>query len=68
MKTLKNWDLCHKITQFKHFQVEYTKKSGHLMRVFQKIGKFAIFSRQLTSNLTNWVENSKKSDFSAKRI
>ena len=68
MNTLKNWDLCHKITQFKHFQEEYTENSGHLMRVFRKIEKFAIFSRQLTSNLTNWVENSEKSDFSAKWI
>ena len=65
MKTPKNWDLRHKITQFKRFQAEYTENSGHSMRVFQKIGKFAIFSRQLTSNLTNWVENSEKSDFSA---
>ena len=50
------------------FKPEYTKNSGHLMRFFRKIGKFTIFSRQLTSNLTNWVENSEKSDFSAKQI
>ena len=36
------------------------------MRFFQKIGKLAIFSIELTSNLTNWVENSEKSEFSAK--
>ena len=65
MKNLKNRDLCHKITQFKHFEAEYTKNLGHSMRVFQIIGNFAIFSRQLTSNLTDWVENSEKSDFSA---
>ena len=64
-KTLKNRDLRHKITQFKHFQAEYIKNSGHSRRVFQKNGKFAIFTRKLTSNLTNWVENSEKSDFSA---
>ena len=55
-KNPKNRYLHHKITQFKHFQAEYTKNLGHSMRVFQKIGKFAIFSRQLISNLTNWVE------------
>ena len=64
-KNPKNWDLCHKITQFKCFQAEYTENSGHSMRFFRKIGKLTISSIQLTSNLINWVENSKKSDFSA---
>ena len=54
-----------KIIQLECFYAEYTKNWGHLMKFFQKIGEIAIFSRQLTSNLTNWVENSDKSDFSA---
>ena len=37
------------------------------MRFFQKIGKIAILSIKLTANLTIWVENSKKLDFSVKR-
>ena len=36
------------------------------MRFFWKIGKIAIFSIKLTSNLTIWVENSKKLEFSGK--
>ena len=68
MKTPKNRDLHHKNTQFKHFQAEYTENLGHSMRVFRKIEKFTIFSRQITSNLTYRVEHSKQSDFSAKRV
>ena len=33
-----------------------------------RIGKIAIFSIKLTSNLTNWVENSEKLEFSAKQV
>ena len=46
-KTPKNRDLRHKITQFKHFQVEYTEKLGHSLRFFRKIGKFLQFAIQL---------------------
>ena len=55
-----------KIIQFEHFYAEYTENSGHLMRFFRKIGKIAIFSIKLISNLTIWEENSNKSDFSVK--
>ena len=44
------------------------KNLGHSMRFFQKIGKFALFSVELTSKLTIGVENSEKSDFSVKQI
>ena len=37
------------------------------MRFFQKIGKFALFSIELTPNLTIWVENSEKLDFSVNK-
>ena len=38
------------------------------MRFFQKIGKFTVFCIELTINLTIWVENSEKSDFSVKQV
>ena len=68
MKTPTNRDFCHKNPQFERFQAEYTENSGHSMRFFQKIGKFALLSVELTSKLTFWVENSKKSDFSVKQV
>ena len=66
MKTPNTRDFRHKILQFEHFYAEYTENSGHSMRFFRKIGKFAIFSIELTSNLTIWVEKSEKSEFSVK--
>ena len=65
MKTPKNRIFAIKSHSLSIFKQNTPKNLGHLMRVFPKIGKFAIFSIQLTSNLTNWVENSEKSDFSA---
>ena len=38
------------------------------MRFFRKIGKFALFGIKLAIDLTFWVENSKKSDFSLKQV
>ena len=38
------------------------------MRFFRKIGKVALFGIKLTINLTIWVENSEKSDFSLKPV
>ena len=67
-KTPNTRDFCHKNSLFKRFHAEYTKKSGHLMRFFQKIGKFALFSIKLTINRTIWVENSEESDFSGKQV
>ena len=55
-----------KIIQLECFYAEYSENLGHLMRVFRKIGKFAIFSIKLTSILTIWVENSEKSEFFSK--
>ena len=66
MKTPNTRDFHHKILQFERFYAEYTENSGHSMRFFRKIGKFAIFGIKLTSNLTIWVENSEKWDFSVK--
>ena len=65
-KTPNTRDFCHKNSQFKHFHAEYTKKLGHSIRFFQKIGKFALFGIKLTIHLTIWVENSEKSGFSVK--
>ena len=65
-KTPNNRDFRHKNSQFEHFHAEYTENSEHLMRFFQKIGKFALFSVELTSKLTFWVENSKKIGFLSK--
>ena len=45
------------------FHAEYTENSGHSMKFFQKIGKFTLFSVKLNTNLTLWVENSKKIGF-----
>ena len=42
----------HKITQFKCFQAEYTKKLGHSLCFFRKIGKFIQIAIQLTKILT----------------
>ena len=68
MKTPNTWDFHHKNSQFERFQAEYTENSGHSMRFFRKIGKFALFSIELTPNLTIWVENSEKLDFSVKQV
>ena len=68
MKTPNTQDFHHKNSQFERFQAEYTKNSVHLMRFFRKIRKFALFSIELTINLTIWVENSEKSDFSVKQV
>ena len=38
------------------------------MRFFRKIEKLTLFGIKLTINLTIWVENSKKSDFSLKPV
>ena len=67
-KTPNTWDFHQKFIQFEHFYAEYTKNLGHSMRFFQKIGKFAKLSIQLTPNLAIWIENSEKSEFSAKRV
>ena len=67
-KTPNTRDFCHKNSQFERFHAEYTEKSGHSMKLFQKIGKFALFCIKLTINLTIWVENSKKLDFSRKQV
>ena len=50
MKTLKNRDLHHKNHTVKHFQAEYTENLGNWMRIFQKIGKFAIFFSKTDTN------------------
>ena len=65
-KTPNTWDFHHKVLQFECFYAEYTENSGHSMRFFLKIGKFAISSIKLTSNLTIWVEKFKKLEFSVK--
>ena len=58
-----------KIIQLEQFYTEYTKNLGYSMKFFcKKSGKSAIFSIKLTSILTNWVENSEKSEFSAKLV
>ena len=67
-KTPNTQDFHHKNSQFKRFQAEYTENLGHLMRFFQKIRKIALFYVKLTINLTIWVENSEKSDFSGKQV
>ena len=67
-KTLITRDFCHKNPQFERFHAEYTENSGHSMRFFRKIGNLTLFSIELTINLTIWVENSEKSDFSAKQV
>ena len=68
MKTPNTQDFCHKNSQFECFHAEYSEKLEHLMRFFQKIGKFALFSIKLTINQTIWVENSEKSDFLGKQV
>ena len=68
MNTLNTWDFRHKNSQFGCFYAEYTENSGHSTRLFRKIGKVALFSIVLTPNLTIWVENSEKSDFSVKQV
>ena len=66
-KTPSTWDFGQKIILLELLYAEYTENFGTCsMRFFRKIGKIAIFSIELTLNLTVWVENSKKSDFSVK--
>ena len=67
-KTLNTQDFRHKTLQFERFYAECTENLGHLMRFFQKIGNIAIFGIKLTSNLTIWVENYEKLDFSVKYV
>ena len=59
-KTPNTQDFCHNNSQFERFHAEYTENSGHSMRFFPKIGKFALFSIELTSNLIIWVEKTPK--------
>ena len=68
MKTPRTRDFCQKFIQFEHFYAEYTENSGHSRRFFRKIRKFAKLSTQLTPNLAIWIENSEKSEVSAKRV
>ena len=68
MKTPNTQEFPHKNSQFEHFHAEYTEKSGHSMRFFRKIGKFALFSIKLTINQTIWVENSEKLDILGKQV
>ena len=42
MKTLNIWDFPQKLHSSSILCAEYSKNSGHLVRFFQKIGKFAI--------------------------
>ena len=65
-KTPKTQDFRQKLYSLSILHAQYTENSGHLMIFFQKIGKFAKLSVQLTSNFTLLVENSEKSEFSAK--
>ena len=67
-KTPNVWDFRHNNSQFERFHVEYTENSGYSMRFFQKIGKFTLIGIKLTTYLTNWVENSKKLEFSLKQV
>ena len=68
MKTPNTRDFHNKNSQFERFHAEYTKNLGYSMRFFQKIGKFALFGIKLTINITIWVENSEKLDFSIKQV
>ena len=56
-----------KITQFKHFTCRIHQKLRTFNVIFLKNWEIHELSVQLTSNLTILVENSKKSEFSAKR-
>ena len=68
MNTPNTRDFRHKTRTVERFHAEYTKNSRHSMRFFQKIGKFVLFGIKLPINLTIWVENSEKSDFSLKQV
>ena len=67
-KTPNTRDFRNKIHKSKRFHAEYTKNSGYLIGFFQKIKKFALISIKLNTYLTNWVENSEKSEFSLKQV
>ena len=47
-KTLNTRDFLPKFIYLEPLYAEYTKNLGHSMRFFQKIGKIAIFSIELT--------------------
>ena len=64
----KNSGFSPKLYRLSIFHAEYTKNLGHLMRFFRKIRKFTKLSVQLISSLTFLIENSKKSEFSAKWV
>ena len=65
-KTPNTRDFRHKNSQLERFHAEYTENSGYSMRFLPKIGKFTLFGIKLAIDLTIWVENSEKSDFSLK--
>ena len=56
MKTPKNWDLHHKITQFKHFQAEYTKKIRTFIEIFLRNWEILTicYTANLNSNNIRW--------------
>ena len=68
MKTPNTRDFHHKNSKIERFHAEHTENSGYSMRFFRKIGKLALFGIKLNIDLTIWVENSEKSDFSLKQV
>ena len=67
MKTLNIWDFPQKLHSLSILCAEYSKNLGHLVRFFQKIGKFAILCTNTHNSNILVGENSEKSGFSMNR-
>ena len=63
MKTPNTQDFRHKNSQLERFHAEYTENSGYSMRLFQKIGKFTLFSIKLTIKPNNLSRKLRKIGF-----
>ena len=68
-KTPKNWDLPHKITQFKHFSSRIHQKIGTFVVIFLK--NWEIHTTCYTANLKSnnlWWRNSEKLEIFRKTV
>ena len=69
METPNTQDFRHKNSYSLSIFMQNTPKTWEIRWDFsEKSGKLALFSIELTPNLTIWVENSEKSDFSVKQV